>query len=92
MIPEEILLKLKEQVHNKKHIQINENYVINGEAACKETYLRRKIDKTGYIVGHDDFLEKFEDIPDLHFKYERKEFENFNDAVYFLIENYGINF
>lgn len=90
MVKKEVLNKLKSEVHNKKHIQVNETYIFNGEAACRETYLRRKLDKTGYIVGHDDFLEKFSDIPNLHFKYERNDFENFEDAIEFLVKTYNV--
>lgn len=45
--------------------------------------------QSGYVVGHDDYLEKFADVPDLHFKYERNEFEAFEDALSFAIEKYG---
>ena len=90
MILEKTLLKFKCVVHNKKPILRNETYFIDGKSACRETFLIRNSDKTGYIVGHDDFLEKFEDIPDLHFKYERHEFKDFGEAMNFLIATYNI--
>lgn len=79
---------LKSRVNNRG-LSASMPYSIDGEDACRDTFLLRKQDKSGYVVGHDDYLEKFADVPDLHFKYERNEFEAFEDALSFAIEKYG---
>ncbi len=90
-LSKEVISRLKSLVNNRTPIRSSMTYLVNGEEACRETFLIRKIDKSGYIVGHDDYLEKFFDVPDLHFKYERHEFENFDDASHFVINHYGMD-
>lgn len=85
----ENISSLKSRVNNRKGLSASRPYLLDGEDACRDTFLVRKPDKSGYVVGHDDYLEKFADVPDLHFKYERNEFEVFEDALSFAIEKYG---
>ncbi len=91
LLSEEAIFKLKNLANNRKPVRFSTIYSIDGEKACRETFLLRKMDKSGYIVGHDDYLEKYSDIPDLHFKYQRHEFEKFEDAINFMIDAYGFD-
>jgi len=89
-ISQEVRSRLRNLANNRKPIRFSSVYLVNGEEACRETFILRRVDKSGYVVGHDDCLERFIDIPDLHFKYERFEFEDFNNALDFAINNYGL--
>ena len=90
-LSQETISRLKSQVNNRKPLRSSTSYSVDGEEACRETFVIQKTDKSAYVVGHDDYLEKFFDVPDLHFKYERNEFEKFEDAISFAIEKYGFD-
>ncbi len=86
-VTSQMLTRAKYAVHQRP-IRVSYDYQVDGEPACRETFLSRKGDGSGYVIGHDDYLEKFVDVPDLHFKYERHEFEDLALALAFLIQNY----
>ena len=91
MFDKEKINKFKSLINNKRRIWKEESYFIDGKPATKETFLFRKSDGAGYVVGHDDYLDIYIDLPALYFTHKIDEFESFENALNFIVETYSIN-
>jgi len=68
-----------------------QDYLLNGEDACREIFITRSADKRAYRVAHYEFLEKFVDVREKYLHYEHFEFGDFEKAIEFVEDKLGIS-
>ena len=81
---------IKHRLHSGARLCWAKDYLLDGEEACREVYLFKSGDGPHYTVLHCDFLEKFVDVTDLYLMYETFAFTEFEHAVKFIEERFGL--
>lgn len=88
MVETSTLREINARLRSKGCIWVNAEYMEAGELIKKELFLR--VSDSGFSVGFDHYLDKYEDATDLYITYLRRDFDSLSDAIDFCVEELSV--